>query len=351
MKSLFLLIPFFAILLSQSSQDVLYVKYFDSDFNFKSDLSMLSTDRRGKAHLAVSYNALNQPTKIERFASNGVTQKLEMLKYDAEGKMTERGEYNKNMQYQHLTVYGDNEEWSKEYRAWRYKINEPLNFSDQQTHFTFYDGVEVKKIVFQTIDGQKYGQIELDYDYLGYLAEERWRDLPSARIVRRFKYKFDIIYHGEEPSTVVQIWEFGHDGELVSSVAADMAPADELYLRPPPRSHNTLDEVEIIAKEIYRADKITATEEIKQKLKTFENNGFKNFPVCVAKTQYSFSTDPKLKGAPTNHEIPIRDVRLSSGAEFIVVICGSIMTMPGLPKIPAADKIKLNKKGQVEGLF
>ncbi len=111
------------------------------------------------------------------------------------------------------------------------------------------------------------------------------------------------------------------------------------------------EKIEIIAKEIYRADKITANDEIKQKLKTFENNGFKNFPVCIAKTQYSFSTDPKLKGAPTNHEIPIRDVRLSSGAEFIVVICGSIMTMPGLPKIPAADKIKLNKKGQVEGLF
>ena len=116
-------------------------------------------------------------------------------------------------------------------------------------------------------------------------------------------------------------------------------------------SKSLWEKIEIIAKEIYRADKITATEEIKQKLKAFENNGFKNFPVCVAKTQYSFSTDPKLKGAPTNHEIPIRDVRLSSGAEFIVVICGSIMTMPGLPKIPAADKIKLNKKGQVEGLF
>ena len=116
-------------------------------------------------------------------------------------------------------------------------------------------------------------------------------------------------------------------------------------------SKSLWEKIEIIAKEIYRADKITATEEIKQKLSIFENNGFKNFPVCVAKTQYSFSTDPKLKGAPTNHEIPIRDVRLSSGAEFIVVICGSIMTMPGLPKIPAADKIKLNKKGQVEGLF
>ena len=98
-------------------------------------------------------------------------------------------------------------------------------------------------------------------------------------------------------------------------------------------SKSLWEKIEIIAKEIYRADKITATEEIKQKLNTFENNGFKNFPVCVAKTQYSFSTDPKLKGAPTNHEIPIRDVRLSSGAEFIVVICGSIMTMPGLSLI------------------
>ncbi len=111
------------------------------------------------------------------------------------------------------------------------------------------------------------------------------------------------------------------------------------------------EKIETIAKEIYRANKITANDEIKQKLKIFENNGFKNFPVCIAKTQYSFSIDPKLKGAPSNHEIPIRDVGLSSGAEFIVVICGSIMTMPGLPKIPAADKIKLNKKGQVEGLF
>ena len=73
--------------------------------------------------------------------------------------------------------------------------------------------------------------------------------------------------------------------------------------------------------------------------------------MCIAKTQYSFSTDPKLKGAPSNHEIPIREVKLSSGAEFIVVVCGSIMTMPGLPKIPAANSIRLNKKGETEGLF
>ena len=112
-----------------------------------------------------------------------------------------------------------------------------------------------------------------------------------------------------------------------------------------------LDKINLIAKEIYRANKVIASDEIKEQLKTFENNGHGHLPVCIAKTQYSFSTDPKLKGAPSGHEIPIREVRLSSGAEFIVVVCGSIMTMPGLPKVPAANSIKLNKKGQTEGLF
>ena len=111
------------------------------------------------------------------------------------------------------------------------------------------------------------------------------------------------------------------------------------------------EKISLIAKEIYRADKITASDEVKEQLKIFENNGHGNLPVCIAKTQYSFSTDPKLKGAPLNHEIPIREVRLSSGAEFIVVVCGSIMTMPGLPKVPAANSIKLNTKGETEGLF
>ena len=92
-------------------------------------------------------------------------------------------------------------------------------------------------------------------------------------------------------------------------------------------------------------------DEVKEQLKIFENNGHGHLPVCIAKSQYSFSTGPKLKGAPLNHEIPIREVRLSSGAEFVVVVCGSIMTMPGLPRTPAANSIKLNNKGEIEGLF
>ncbi len=112
-----------------------------------------------------------------------------------------------------------------------------------------------------------------------------------------------------------------------------------------------LEKVEKIAKEIYCAKRIEVDEKIKEQVKKIEQAGFQKFPVCIAKTQYSFSTDPKLKGAPSGHTLSIREVRLSSGAEFVVVVCGSIMTMPGLPRVPAADNIKLNKKGEIEGLF
>ena len=112
-----------------------------------------------------------------------------------------------------------------------------------------------------------------------------------------------------------------------------------------------LEKVEKIAKEIYNAKGIEVDEKIKEQVKKIEQAGFGRFPVCIAKTQYSFSTDPKLKGAPSGHTLSIRDVRLSSGAEFVVVVCGSIMTMPGLPRNPSANNIKLNKKGEIEGLF
>jgi len=109
--------------------------------------------------------------------------------------------------------------------------------------------------------------------------------------------------------------------------------------------------IEKIAQEIYSASEVVADTKVRQQLKDFEEKGFGKLPVCIAKTQYSFSTDPGLKGAPTGHVLPVREVRLSSGAEFVVVVCGEIMTMPGLPRVPAADSIKLNEKGEIEGLF
>ena len=111
------------------------------------------------------------------------------------------------------------------------------------------------------------------------------------------------------------------------------------------------EKIRTIAKEIYRADDATADKSVKDQLKTWEEMGFGKLPVCIAKTQYSFSTNPDSKGAPTGFSIPVREVRLSAGAEFVVAICGEIMTMPGLPKVPSANVIRLNDRGQIEGLF
>ena len=111
------------------------------------------------------------------------------------------------------------------------------------------------------------------------------------------------------------------------------------------------DKMETIAKKIYGASSISAPANVRKQIEDLQENGYGNFPVCVAKTQYSFSTDPTLRGAPTDHEIPIREVRLSAGAEFIVMVCGDIMTMPGLPKVPAAERIDIDDNGNIVGLF
>lgn len=111
------------------------------------------------------------------------------------------------------------------------------------------------------------------------------------------------------------------------------------------------EKIETIAREIYRAKNVTADKSVKDQLKTWEDMGYGKLPICVAKTQYSFSTNPDSKGAPADHTINVREVRLSAGAEFVVAICGEIMTMPGLPKVPAADAIDVNAQGQIVGLF
>jgi formate--tetrahydrofolate ligase len=132
--------------------------------------------------------------------------------------------------------------------------------------------------------------------------------------------------------------------EIVESGSSQFAPlyADDLPL---------FEKIETIAKRIYRAHDVLADKKVRNQLKQWEDQGFGKLPVCMAKTQYSFSTDPDLRGAPTGHSVPIREVRLSAGAGFIVVICGEIMTMPGLPRKPAAESIHLNAKGEIEGLF
>ena len=109
--------------------------------------------------------------------------------------------------------------------------------------------------------------------------------------------------------------------------------------------------IETIAKKIYRASEVIADKSVRDQLKTWEQMGYGKVPVCIAKTQYSFTTDPNVRGAPVNHVVPVREVRLSAGAGFIVAICGEIMTMPGLPKVPSSEHIRFNAAGQIEGLF
>ncbi len=132
--------------------------------------------------------------------------------------------------------------------------------------------------------------------------------------------------------------------EIADSGVAEFAPlyGDDMSL---------MGKIETIAKRIYRADEVLADKSIRDQLKAWEEAGYGHLPICMAKTQYSFSTDPNLRGAPTGHSVPVREVRLSAGAGFVVVICGEIMTMPGLPRTPAAETIRLNAEGLVEGLF
>jgi formate--tetrahydrofolate ligase len=132
--------------------------------------------------------------------------------------------------------------------------------------------------------------------------------------------------------------------ELAESGLADFKP---LY----PDEMSLFDKIEAVAKGIYRADGVEAEKSIREQLKVWEAAGYGHLPVCMAKTQYSFTTDPNMRGAPTGFTIPVREVRLSAGAGFIVAICGEIMTMPGLPRVPSAEVIRLNAAGQIEGLF
>jgi formate--tetrahydrofolate ligase len=111
------------------------------------------------------------------------------------------------------------------------------------------------------------------------------------------------------------------------------------------------EKIRTIAREIYRARDATADKAVRDQLATFEAMGCGHFPVCIAKTQYSFSTNPDIKGAPSDHLVNVREVRLSAGAEFVVAICGEIMTMPGLPRVPAADAIDVTPDGRIVGLF
>jgi formate--tetrahydrofolate ligase len=158
--------------------------------------------------------------------------------------------------------------------------------------------------------------------------------------------------HGIEAFKCTHWAEGGKGTEALAKHVAELADRSSVQFKPIYGDELPLwEKIKTIAREIYRADDIVADKSVRDQLRSYESQGYGKFPICMAKTQYSFSTDPNLKGAPSNHIVPIREVRLSAGAEFIVVVCGDIMTMPGLPKVPSAEVIGLDAKGQIAGLF
>ena len=238
------------------ASEISYIRYYANEKDFIANVPMKSTNRRGYDHLTAYFNDKNLPVKLEYYMSNGSLRKREIMEYNSDKVLVKKGEVNSEGKFLELVVYSNDEPWSVEFQKSNSIEKESVNLVDQRSTFIIPRGEEVTQIIFETIDGLKYGKIELDYDYLNFLSEERWRKLPSGEIIRKFNYKFDLM------SNVTQIWEYGRDNKLVSEVALDMVPADQLYRTPPPRTGNILDEYDIIQKEIKENRIITSNNPI-----------------------------------------------------------------------------------------
>ena len=294
------LIFYFLVTLQFSlANEISYLRYYANEKDFIANVPMKATNRRGYDHLTAYFNDRNLPIKLEYYISNGSLKKRETMEYNSDKVLIKKGEVNSKGDFLKLVVYSNNEPWSIEFQKSNYIDREEINFVDQRSTFIIPRGKQVTQIIFETIDGLKYGKIELDYDYLSYLSEERWRTLPDGEVIRKFNYKFDLM------SNVTQIWEFGRNNELISEVALDMVPADQIYRTPPPRTGNVLDEYDIISKEI------------KEKRIISPNNSFipnTKFDQLVLKSGQSFEVD--FIGTSTN------------GIQFRLLDNSGLLTIP-----------------------
>ncbi|MCA1852396.1 MAG: formate--tetrahydrofolate ligase, partial [Beggiatoa sp.] len=220
----------------------------------------------------------------------------------------------------------------------------------------FHGGVDLKSLNVENLPALEKGLANLERhvqnvrDHFG---------LPCIVSINHFTHdtpaELDLVKKkmAQAPVVVARHWADGGAGaeDLARTVVdvIDRVPGDFRFVYEDPAT--LWEKVTTIATKIYGAHEVTADTKVRAQIQRLQEDGYGHYPVCVAKTQYSFSTDPKLRGAPSGHEIGIREVRLSAGAEFVVMVCGDIMTMPGLPKVPAAEKIDINEAGKVVGLF
>ncbi len=222
----------------------------------------------------------------------------------------------------------------------------------------YHGGVDLKELNTENLDALTKGVANLER-HVNNIRNHF--GLPCIVAINHFSFDTDAeiallkrkMAHHEAPIVVCRHWAEGGKGaeELARTVVdmVDNVPGDFHFVYE--ESATLWDKATAIATKLYGASQVTADSKIRAQIKRLQESGYGHYPVCVAKTQYSFSTDPKLRGAPSNHEINIREVRLAAGAEFVVLVCGEIMTMPGLPKVPAATKIDLDDGGKVTGLF
>ncbi len=194
-----------------------------------------------------------------------------------------------------------------------------------------------------------------------HLRNLRTFGVPSVVAVNRFSYDTDAeleavrataSQYGSEVIVASHWSEGGQGAEALARSVVETVEGGHAQFAPLYRDDLPLwQKIRTIATHIYEAEDIMADQKVRDQIRRLGKQGYGHFPICMAKTQYSFSTDPQLKGAPSGHQVPIREVRLLAGAEFVVVICGDIMTMPGLPRVPSANSITVNEAGEIEGLF
>ena len=222
----------------------------------------------------------------------------------------------------------------------------------------YHGGVDLKELNTENLDALTKGVTNLER-HVNNIRNHF--GLPCIVAINHFSFDTDAeiallkrkMAHHEAPIAVCRHWAEGGKGaeELARTVVdmVDKVPVDFHFVYED--NAPLWDKATAIATKLYGASQVTADSKIRAQIKRLQESGYGHYPVCIAKTQYSFSTDANLRGAPSNHEINIREVRLAAGAEFVVLVCGEIMTMPGLPKVPAATKIDLDDSGKVTGLF
>ena len=221
----------------------------------------------------------------------------------------------------------------------------------------YHGGVDVKEVGKENLGALEKGMVNLERHVENVT---KVYNLPCVVSFNRFTFdtqaEIDLVKSRMGklgvPFVMAEHWAHGGKG------AADLARAVvELCDKPskPALVYEDADplweKINKIAKKVYRASEVTADAKVRAQIRKLQDDGYGQYPVCVAKTQYSFSTDPQLRAAPSGHVLNVREVRLAAGAEFVVMICGDIMTMPGLPKVPAANSIDVDDSGRITGLF